>query len=150
MKTKQSTQNGFTLIEILVAIVVLTAAILGAMALLPTSYKQITNAGRTTTMDHLAQMKMDVLRSLPITSSDLTDGTHPATPEFYTAGSADKSKTETFSVKWVVTDYTPMLNSKAVIVEVGFGVYNDDGSLKTSTEEGIELIKQLYTTFITQ
>jgi prepilin-type N-terminal cleavage/methylation domain-containing protein len=138
-------ESGFSLIEILLAVAILAMVALGIMALMPNGYKQITNAGRRSTLNHIAQMKLDYLRSIPVTHNDLTAGTHPTIiPEWpMPNGSADK-----YSVHWIVRDYTPLSNSKAVMVIVGYDIYNPDGTLKTSG--AIEQERFVFSTLITQ
>ena len=137
-------QDGFSLIEILLAIAILAIVALGIMTLLPGGYKQITNAGRTATLNHLAQMQLDYLRTLPVSASDLTAGTHPGVARMFPLGADAK-----YSVRWIVRDYTPMSNSKSVIIEAGYDIFEADGSNK-GTNKAIEQKKVLFTTMITQ
>ena len=144
---QQSQQKGFSLIEILIAIVILSVVALGIMALLPGGYKQITNAGRSATLNHLAQMQMDNLRSIPITHNDLAIGTHPSPwgPDWpMTNGSADK-----FSVHWVVEDYTSLTNARSVTVVAGYDIWDSAGAAKPDAE-AIEQKRVTLTTLITQ
>ncbi len=147
LKDPEQTQEGFSLIEILVAIVILSLVALGIMALLPGGYKQITNSGRSATLNHLGQMQLDYLRSIPVSHSDLVAGTHP-TPSFpkwpMPGGSADK-----YSVHWVVEDYTALTNAKSVIVVAGYDIYDSAGTLK-SDSEALEQKRIVFPTLITQ
>jgi prepilin-type N-terminal cleavage/methylation domain-containing protein len=111
--------EGFTLIEILVAVTITGLVALGIMALLPNGYKQVTSAGRLANMDHLAQMKMDYLRTLPIDSSELGDGTHPTTAEW------PYGEEKKYSVRWTVA--TPEPNVKDISVEVAYDYWEDNG-----------------------
>jgi prepilin-type N-terminal cleavage/methylation domain-containing protein len=142
---KKKGENGFSLIEILLAIAILAIVSLGIMALLPNGYKQITNAGRKATVDHLAQMQLDYLRSIPLTHADLTNGTHPSSGPIWPMpnGAADK-----YSVRWIVRDYTPVTNGKSVMVYAGYDVYNSDGTAKTTG--AIEQESAVFPTIITQ
>jgi prepilin-type N-terminal cleavage/methylation domain-containing protein len=141
---QRKTDRGFSLIEILLAIAILAVVALGIMALLPGGYKQITNAGRSARLNHLAQMQMDYLKTLPITASDLNVGTHPSLARLFPLGNDEK-----YSIKWTVTDYTAMSNSKSILIEAGYDIYNTDGSSK-STDQAIEQKRMLFTTMITQ
>jgi prepilin-type N-terminal cleavage/methylation domain-containing protein len=146
---KKKFQDGFSLVEILVAVVILALVSLGIMALLPGGYKQITNAGRSATINHLGQMQLDYLRSIPISHGDMTLGIHP-TVNFplrpMPSGAEDNAK---YSVHWVVEDYTSLSNARSVEVVVGFDIYATDGSPK-SGDEAIEQKRVLFPTLITQ
>jgi prepilin-type N-terminal cleavage/methylation domain-containing protein len=142
---KKTTQEGFSLIEILIAIAILAIVALGIMALLPSGYKQITNAGRSATLNHLGQQKLDWLKGVPITHWDLFAGTHPTVtfPE-WPLGASEK-----YSITWEVVDYTPLPNSKSVIVEVGYDIYTLGGAVKTS-DQALEQKRIVFPTIITQ
>ncbi len=142
---EQKSQEGFSLIEILIAIAILSLVALGVMALLPSGYQQITSSGRSATLDHIAQMQLDYLRSIPVTHLDLAAGTHPTSsfPE-WPEGSTNK-----YSLHWVVTDYTPMANSKSVIVVVGYDIYRANGTAKPAGEAS-EQKRLVFPTLITQ
>jgi prepilin-type N-terminal cleavage/methylation domain-containing protein len=146
---KKKYQDGFSLVEILVAIVILAVVALGIMALLPGGYKQITNAGRSATINHLGQMQLDYLRSIPVSHNDLLAGTHP-TSSFplrpMPSGGADNAK---YSVHWVVEDYTSLTNARSVEVVVGFDIFNTDGTPK-SADQAIEQKRVVFPTLITQ
>ena len=136
--------DGFSLIEILIALVIVGIVSLGIMALMPNGYKQITNAGRTATINHIGQMQLDYLRSIPVSHADLTSGRHPLTVNWpMPNGSADK-----YSVYWEVRDYTPLTNAKSVLVYAGYDMFNSDGSAKTSG--ALEQKEKIFTTLITQ
>jgi prepilin-type N-terminal cleavage/methylation domain-containing protein len=142
---QKSTQEGFSLAEILIAIAILAVVSLGIMALLPSGYKQITNAGRSATLNHLGQKKLDWLKSVPITHWDLFDGTHPTVtfPEWPLGVDAK------YSITWEVVDYTPLPKSKSVIVEVGYDIYTSGGASKPS-DQALEQKRVLFPTIITQ
>jgi prepilin-type N-terminal cleavage/methylation domain-containing protein len=142
---KERPEQGFSLVEILIAIVILALVALGIMALLPGGYKQITNSGRTATLNHLGQMQLDYLRTLPITHNDLVAATHPTSGiPLWPLGSDQK-----YSVKWTVDVYTPLTNTRSVLVEVGYDIYNTDGSSKNSSET-LEQKRIVFPTMISQ
>lgn len=124
-RTKERKKDkGFTLIEILIAILLLAFIALGIMALLPQGYRQITSAGRISSMNHIAQMQMDRLRSLPYGDSDLNAGLHP-TPTFpdWVTFTRDGETQETYSVEWDVDENVPRTNMKSITVTVGHNIY---------------------------
>ena len=141
MEIKEN-QYGYSLIEVLIAILIMGLVSLGIFALLPSGYTQTTNAGRLSIMSHYGQQKMDQLRALGVTSSDLAIGSHPAIPEFPVPG-------DRYSVRWVVANYPPLPNTRSVQVEVGYNMYESDGT-PIPNNEGLN--KSLYTfrTYITE
>jgi len=141
-------ENGFSLIEILIAVAILSIVCLGIMALMPNGYKQITNAGRTATMDHIGQMQLDYLRSIPITHNDLTAGHHPTSPSPYVNWPMPNGSADKFSVYWYVQNYTPLTNARIVNVYVGYDTYNANGTAKTTG--AITQKTKIFTTVITQ
>lgn len=128
---------GFSLIEILIAMAILGVAIIGIVGLLPGSYFRITQGGRVSVMTHLGQEKVDELRSLSFSDSDLVAGTHPSPfPAFYVIDD------DTYSVDWTVvdgrpgttpTEYTPESNLKSAKITVGFMLYDSSGNLLPAT-----------------
>jgi len=155
--------QGFTLIEILVSIAILSVAILGILALLPIGYTQITKAGRMSTLNHLAQDKIDELRAIPIASNDLLNGLHPSTGlgdplnvEF--PHDQDSNIPTTYSVRWIVDSDSPATDMKKVIVEVGYNIFvygsetavaDPTPSITTDTDNPKQSWKR-YETYITE
>ncbi len=62
------TARGFTLIEILIAAVILVVAVIGIAAIFPTGYKDVSSAGQITMATAAAQMALDGMQNLPIAS----------------------------------------------------------------------------------
>ena len=96
---KPSARAGFSVIELMVALTILGIGIIGLANVFPLgSETQIKDRLRTSGAD-LAQQKMEQLRMLPWSHSDLTDGTHP--------GSSGETLTLTdegnFNRRWTVT-----------------------------------------------
>ena len=147
-------QEGFSLIEILVAIAILAVSILGIMAVLPSGYREITSAGRVSTLNHLAQLKIDQLKATPFSSSDLDAGLHPTpTPPWrpsYTDANGDTAY-GSYSVTWFVQDDTPISGVKTIQVEAGFELwdYSSPPGLINSSETQDQRIVRLVT-FISQ
>lgn len=111
IEVRKLLENGFSLIEILIAILILSLSILGIMAVFPAGYRHITSAGRISTINHIGQWKIDELRGTSLSDSDLTAGTHTST---LTAPYTD------YSVSWQVTDNAPQANMKSVTVTVTY------------------------------
>ena len=111
LKRFLKTQKGFTLVELLVAIVILAVGIIGIMSLFPQSYSHIGNAGHVSTMNHLGQMKLDQLKTLSYNHVDLTTG-------FHTAASGN------YTLVWNVSPNQPVNDMKTVDLEVGHQLYD--------------------------
>jgi prepilin-type N-terminal cleavage/methylation domain-containing protein len=136
--------KGFTLIEILVVVLILAFVSLGIMALLPSGYQQITNAGRLSTMNHLGYEKLDELKALSYTHADLAEGDHPASPTNYRLA----APFDGYSITWTVDqDPPPFTGVKSVTVEVGYMLWNTDGT-KVSAKNRFQL-RQKFVTYIT-
>ena len=66
--TTMKTDRGFTLVEVLVAAMILTVALLTLATMFPTGYKQIADAGRLTLATNGANHVLEDLGSVPFTS----------------------------------------------------------------------------------
>ena len=55
-------EKGFTFIELLIAVVILAVITVSIMGLLPQAYRQITNGGRISVINHLGYEKLDQLQ----------------------------------------------------------------------------------------
>ena len=149
---QESPVRGFTLVEVLVAIVILAIVALGIMSLLPIGYRHVTSSGRISTINHLAQMKMDQLRSTSFTHLDLQEGLHPSTgagetfPEMFSALSTNY---EHYTAYWRVTDNVPRAGMKRVVLTVGYTQYDESGNPIASTDTKDQRIA-FFTTYLTQ
>jgi hypothetical protein len=70
-----------TLVELLMALVVLSIGIMGVAALFPTGQAMSTDDRLLTQAADLAQQKLEFLKTLRYADDELTAGTHPGTPE---------------------------------------------------------------------
>jgi Tfp pilus assembly protein PilV len=70
-----------TLVEILMALVVLSIGIMGVAALFPTGQAMSTDGRLMTQAADFAQQKLEYLKTLNYSHADLDPGTHPGTPE---------------------------------------------------------------------
>src|SRR5439155_5158383 len=66
--TTMKNDRGFTLVEVLVAAMILTVALLTLATMFPTGYKQIADAGRLTLATNGANHILEDLGSVPFTS----------------------------------------------------------------------------------
>lgn len=137
--------RAFSLIEVLVASLILSIGIVGILGVMPNGYRAITRAGRMSTITHLGNEKMDQLRITAGTSwshADLTNGSHPAT-----AAARMVSGFPNYSITWTVDDDFPTTGMKAITMIVGYRLYNSSGSPITDTRNGFS---HAFQTFISQ
>ena len=129
-------EEGFSLIEILVAVVILAVGIVGIMALLPAGFTRVNRAGHVSGINHYCQLKLDELRSLDFGGPQLTAGPH------LSAGLGDVGDTN-YSAAWTVVD-GPISGIKTITVVCGYRRYQPDG-----TEITTPVINQTERTFVT-
>jgi prepilin-type N-terminal cleavage/methylation domain-containing protein len=119
--------KGFTLIEILIVVLILSLVALGIIAMLPSGYNQVRKAGRLSVMNHLGQEKIDQLKAFGYNHADLIDGIHPSPDKTqYRLPATDLE--DGYSLTWFVTPNQPAANVKAVTVEVGYMLYDQAGN----------------------
>jgi len=110
-------QSGFTLLEVLIAISILTVGLLGVAQMQIMGIKGNYFSGNTTTALTLAEEKMEDLLGKSYSDAELTNGNHPDTnnpiDETGQAGG-------TYSRMWIVTDNTPITDTKTVMVNVSW------------------------------
>jgi len=100
-------KKGFTIIEVLVAILIFSIGILAMAALFPMGMRVSYRAQMRTKALSYAMGKIEELRSLPFTDSALTAGEH-------TEGNLENR----FELSWEVTDDVPLTGMKYVKVYV--------------------------------
>jgi prepilin-type N-terminal cleavage/methylation domain-containing protein len=67
-------RRGFTLIEVLIAMAVLTIALVAIAGMFPAGYRQVTDAGRMTLAVTAARQMLEDLRNVPFDSLDNLNG----------------------------------------------------------------------------
>jgi prepilin-type N-terminal cleavage/methylation domain-containing protein len=105
-------QAGFTLIEVMFAIVIFGIGVMALMACVPMASKKVMSAGAQTRASALATEAAEELLTVPYGHSSLTAGTHddPANPHdnlYYT--------------RWVVENNQPIASCKRITVTVARG-----------------------------
>lgn len=126
---KPSSQGGFSVIELMIALTVLGIGIIGLANVFPLgSQMQMKDRLRTSGVD-LAQQKMEYLRTEAWSAADLTDGTHP-TSSGETLTLTDEG---IFNRKWFVTTQSGTFSDmKLVTVRVSW-TYPRPDSVDMST-----------------
>jgi uncharacterized protein (TIGR02598 family) len=125
-----------TLVEVLVASVIMVLGLVSVMAVFPQSLGTARESSRILVLNRLATEQLEELRSLHFEDSDLSSGTHP-TQQFDSNGDRYYPVTgfpEEYSLRWTVqagpTDGsgTADPNMKTVVVEATYWVrYNAGG-----------------------
>jgi len=102
-------QAGFTLIEILFAIVIFGMGVMALMACVPMASKRVMKSGAQTRASSIASEMAEQLLTMPYGNSSITAGTHndPANPRdglYYT--------------QWTVEDDVPIASCKRITINV--------------------------------
>ncbi len=150
---KLESVNGFSLVEVLVAMLVLSVGVIGVMAVFPQAYRDVTQAGRVSTLNHLGYKKMDELKTLGFGNAALAGSVSPGTVHsdntltlipgsssgyYYSVidpGTSDPpgNEYENYSIKWNVISDFPITGVSTVIIETGWGIsYDSSGVLQSS------------------
>ncbi len=103
------TQRGFTLIEVLVAAVLVVVALLGAAAMSLTASGEVGRSGEETLAVSMAEQRFEWLRNQDFASTELAAGT---TTETLAGAFAGYSRTTT------VTDDTPRAGVKQIVISI--------------------------------
>jgi prepilin-type N-terminal cleavage/methylation domain-containing protein len=105
-------QAGFTLIEVLFAIVIFGIGVMAMLLCVPMASNRVMKSGSQTKASSLASETAEELLTVPYGNSSITAGTHndPANPHdglYYT--------------RWVVEDDAPLTSCKRITVTVARG-----------------------------
>jgi prepilin-type N-terminal cleavage/methylation domain-containing protein len=120
MGARRSGQGGFTLIEILIAMVVLGFGIL-AVASMQTSAARGTALGRRLTeANNLASQQIELFKTLPYADASIASGSHM--PDDTVPGGTPDDDTQDgalgYTISWTVTDDDPLTDMKKIDVTV--------------------------------
>ena len=115
--TKGGKEKGFTLLEVIVAISILTIGILAVASMQISSLRGNSFAGGVTEGTTWAGDQVERLMALPYDHNDLDQAQNPH--------QATEGK---YTINWNVTDDTPMTNTKTINVTV---TWTDHGVQKT-------------------
>ena len=136
-------QQGFSLIEILVSVVILALIALAIIAMLPKGYSQVREAGRLSVINHLGVKKIDEIKTLGYTDDDLLAGIHPTNALLIRL-----TDPEGYSLRWIVSDNVPETDMKTVVVEVGFMLFDTNGVALPNTQ--INQQEERFVTYISE
>ena len=147
-------QEGLTLVEVLIASLVLLIGILGMMSVFPQAIGAAHRSSHTLVLNQLAKEKLESLRGLDYDHADLAVGVHPA-QQFDSNGDRYYSVpgfAEDYSLRWTVqagpTDGsgTAEPDIKTVVVESTYWVRYTLGGVPIENNRSLSMQYQTYIT----
>ena len=120
--------DGFTLLEVMIALMILSVGLLGLAALQLVAVKSNAFSSEMTYATMLAQQHAEILKSRAFTDGDLTEGDHTA---------MGSSKGVQYTVAWNVTDNTPDTDMKTINLTVQWTSLRQGDSGQTSEEKTV-------------
>jgi hypothetical protein len=149
-----SGESGLTVVEVLVASVLMIMGILGVLAAFPQALGSARDSGRKLILNRLASQQLETLRALPYNDTDLGMGFHPA-QQFDSAGDRYYPVTglsEEYSMRWRVqtgpTDQsgTAEPNMKRVTVEATYETRYSSAGAPITESRSYETVFHTYVT----
>jgi len=113
--SKRTDQAGFTMIEALVALVVVGVGMLTLLQLAPRANHSGIHGRQISQAMSLAQDKIEELKAMPVESADLSAGTH-----------IDGEDLGAFTRRWIVTGDTPISGMLKIEVRVSYETLSAD------------------------
>lgn len=117
---------GFTLIEVMVALVVFAIGVLALGATIPLGSRRIVFAGQQTRGSAMAAEQAEEILEMPFSASDLTAGTH---------NHAGNPLPGNYFVRWTVVDSMPVAGCKRIVITTA------KGSLTSRPEATLTIVK---------
>lgn len=104
--------RGFTMMEILVALIVIGIGVFSMTAMIPAGTRSNAKSGEQTRGSELASITMEKLLTTPYTETDLTSGSHDDAANPYPGG---------YYVSWTIEDDQPIAKCKRITARTRFG-----------------------------
>jgi len=117
-------EKGSSVVEIMVALIVLGVGVVAAMRALPESGAKTTRSRNMTTAVNIAQEKMEELMGMPFGDAELSQGDHV---------DADNPIRGGYSRTWTIADDTPVSGMKLISVSVTFPTASADSTATLRT-----------------
>jgi type IV pilus assembly protein PilV len=124
LRTALENDRGFSMIEIMVALVLFAVGIVALMQIQPQATRVTGRSQQISKATAFAQEEIERLSALEITHADLTAGAHD---------DPDNPLEGVFVRQWTVTDNKPMAGMKKVDVEVTFPTTSTDSLVSITT-----------------
>ncbi|MGD9105407.1 MAG: prepilin-type N-terminal cleavage/methylation domain-containing protein [Desulfobacterales bacterium] len=114
---KSQKDQGFTLIEVLIAISIFAVGLLAVATMQTSAIKVNSTADQITTRMTWAQDKIEELIAMPYSDPWLQDlGDPPSGMD--SAGNVHQETSDGYIISWTVTDNNPIPNTKLIVVSV--------------------------------
>jgi type IV pilus assembly protein PilV len=114
---KSQKDQGFTLIEVLIAITIFAVGLLAVATMQISAINVNSTAGQITTRMTWAQDKLEELMALPYSDPWLQDlGNPPSGMD--SAGNVHQEISDGYTISWAVTDNNPVPDTKLITVSV--------------------------------
>jgi type IV pilus modification protein PilV len=117
---RRSRSEGFSLLETMIAMVVLGIGLLGVAQMIPLALAGVTQAGLRTSAVQAAQQRLDNLRSSEFADAALQAGTYTETLNGY-------------SLAWTITDDDPVEGSKRIALTASWETVHGTRTTDLST-----------------
>ncbi|HEX5132352.1 MAG TPA: hypothetical protein VFX92_07685 [Candidatus Krumholzibacteria bacterium] len=123
-------ERGASVVEIMVALILLGVGMVAAMRTLPESNAKTTRSRNKTTAVNIAQEKIEELMGKPFSDAELAAGDH---------NDPDNPVNNHYNRTWTISDNTPVDGMKSISVSVSFPTSSADSvatlrTLKTSRQ----------------
>lgn len=109
-------EDGFTLIEVLIALTIFAVGLLGVAAMQTSAIRMSSTAGKLTNLSTWCMDKIEELSALPYTSSWLEAAGNP--PGTDTAGNTHRETLGYYIISWTIINNNPVTNTKNITVTV--------------------------------
>jgi prepilin-type N-terminal cleavage/methylation domain-containing protein len=125
------TERGLTLLEVMIALVILSIGLLALSGMQMTSIKANGSGFKSTTAVSLADQEMQRLKMLSFSNAQLTAGAHTPTPASVTVsvGTSDGTHGVVYGRSYTVTDNSPIAGVKLIAYSV---TWTDGGTHSVS------------------
>jgi len=136
---RQRAQGGLTLLEVMIALVILSIGLLALSGMQITSINANGSGFKSTTAVSLADQRMQQLKNLSFSDPSLTAGAHAETPLKVSVGTSDGVHGVVYNRSYTVTDSSPIAGVKLIAYTV---TWTDGGthSVSLMTRMGNELL----------
>jgi len=113
---KLKKENGFTLIEVLIAITIFAVGLLAVAAMQNSAILMNSSAGKLTNLSTWGMDKVEELSALPYTDPWLETAGNP--PGNDSAGNTHQEVSGGYTISWTVIDDNPLTSTKNISVTV--------------------------------